>query len=471
MINFINLMSTLTITISILLLLLLLLEKFLGISEIYLLLKVIGAFSLIPAVIIIIIYIFHYANSNYLQYIYTDDFSYMSLNNGLRKFSINTEPEIFQINTIVFVIWCIGFLLTFFIGLIQSIFSLKGILYSCVPINDKISQLAEGLKEEMQIHYDVSIYLSNKIMMPFTTGIIRKKIILPNVNLNENEWEMILKHELMHCIRQDVLMKILVRLVQKIHWFNPILFLYKTKFNEISEYTCDINVCSNYDESKKREYGELILKMSKDSIPQKLVIGFSDKNVKILKKRMEYIMLKKKTAKKASAAITIIMFIMTCPIITYAAASGTSVLENNMLLKYQENKSILIEQSVKGDAEIKIDSGITNNQVCYLGFLDTRGTNNIDTTISSNGEVQFSSVLMNANSSIRAVIYSEHETDNFRVGVISPDGIRYYSNSEQGAVVNTFNISSNGSYIVYIEGRNGKNGNSIHVSGTIYINN
>lgn len=279
MINFINLMLTLTITATMLILLLSLLEKFLGIKEIYVLLKTAGIFCLIPAVIIVVVYIIH--NADRIQKIETDDFSYMVINNGLRKFSERTDPEILQINKIAFVVWLTGFLLTFVAGLIKAFMHLRHIVKKCNLANNSIRRLAEELKKEMRINGEIPIYQSDSVRIPFTSGILNKKVILPKTNLTENEWNMILKHEFTHCIRQDVFMKILVRLVQKIHWFNPVLVIYKRKFDEISEYACDINVVENYDENKKWEYGSLILKMSKDSQNQKLTIGFSNKSVQI----------------------------------------------------------------------------------------------------------------------------------------------------------------------------------------------
>lgn len=215
MINFINLMLTLTITATMLILLLSLLEKFLGIKEIYVLLKTAGIFCLIPAVIIVVVYIIH--NADRIQKIETDDFSYMVINNGLRKFSERTDPEILQINKIAFVVWLTGFLLTFVPGLIKAFMHLRHIVKKCNLANNSIRRLAEELKKEMRINGEIPIYQSDSVRIPFTSGILNKKVILPKTNLTENEWNMILKHEFTHCIRQDVFMKILVRLVKKIH--------------------------------------------------------------------------------------------------------------------------------------------------------------------------------------------------------------------------------------------------------------
>lgn len=180
----------------------------------------------------------------------------------------------------------------------------------------------------------------------------------------------------------------------------------------------------------------------------------------------------KHAVRKTGAIITTITFIMLCPLITYAAASGMEILQNNVVIKYHGERSVKLSPSVKFDSQIITDhSGSGSNQVSYISHLDPRGINNIDTTISSDEELQIGPVSLDSNSSIRVVISSGHESDSFRVGIIDPDKTRHYINSERGAAVKTFKISSKGLYTVYIQGRNGKNGNSIYLTGTIFINN
>ena len=106
----------------------------------------------------------------------------------------------------------------------------------------------------------------------------------------------------------------------------------------------------------------------------------------------------------------------------------------------------------------------------YIGNLNSKGANNVDITLKGNGTGKFSPVSMKAGSSIRIVVYSDRESDSFRAGIIAPDGKKYYSSSVNGTVSHTFSIDTNGSYTVYIEGRNGSGGEDIHITGTIYVN-
>ena len=100
------------------------------------------------------------------------------------------------------------------------------------------------------------------------------KIVLPRMDNSDDELAMLLRHELIHCKRHDVFMKILVRFVQKVHWFNPVIFFFSRKFCEECEYTCDMEVVRNYNREKRIQYGELILKMAGEYAMPKFTIGF-----------------------------------------------------------------------------------------------------------------------------------------------------------------------------------------------------
>ena len=63
-------------------------------------------------------------------------------------------------------------------------------------------------------------------------------------------------------------MKILVRFVQKVHWFNPVIFFFSRKFCEECEYTCDMEVVRNYNREKRIQYGDCLLYTSHISTPE-----------------------------------------------------------------------------------------------------------------------------------------------------------------------------------------------------------
>ena len=224
----------------------------------------------------------------------------------------------------------------------------------------------------------------------------------------------------------------------------------------------------NYNKEQQMQYGELIIKMAQKRPMPKFTIGFSENDFEFIKRRLEYIM--KKRLKNGMAILsTMAIIVAACPVITYGATMGVIQVESFAVQFYDEQRSIMIPQDVQSNMKVMIGND-TVYDGDYIGRLDTRGTNNIDVTIKSEGVSRFSPVSLNQGSSVRIVVYSDNESDSFRAGIIAPDGKKYYSSSIRGTVSNTFSIDTAGSYTVYLEGRNGSGGSDIHITGTIYVN-
>ena len=58
---------------------------------------------------------------------------------------------------------------------------------------------------------------------PFTTGVLKKIIVLPDDVLHEKDLWFILKHEMIHCRNNDIFWSLFFLIVNIIHWFNPLV--------------------------------------------------------------------------------------------------------------------------------------------------------------------------------------------------------------------------------------------------------
>lgn len=62
---------------------------------------------------------------------------------------------------------------------------------------------------------------------PFTVGILRNTIFLPDTDYQEADLRYIIRHELIHCAGGDTQIKALLVIVNAIHWFNPLAWFMK----------------------------------------------------------------------------------------------------------------------------------------------------------------------------------------------------------------------------------------------------
>lgn len=142
-----------------------------------------------------------------------------------------------------------------FFGLI-SLFFVSKYLIELVKIF-----ILQGRSEIVFKSKSYSIYKQKEIDTPFSFG---KLIFLPD-KFNSNDREMIVRHELSHIKRNHTADIIFMNLLISVQWFNPFMYILKSKLIEIHEFQADMDVL-NYG-ADISEYQELIFLSQFSSAP------------------------------------------------------------------------------------------------------------------------------------------------------------------------------------------------------------
>jgi len=111
----------------------------------------------------------------------------------------------------------------------------------------------------------IDTVFSTKAITPLMIGFFKPVIVLPDMDFNDQELEMILSHELVHYRRKDVWFKFAVFIATAIHWFNPAIRFLNRHINNLCELSCDEQVVMEMDTQDRRFYGEMILSMLQHS--------------------------------------------------------------------------------------------------------------------------------------------------------------------------------------------------------------
>ena len=125
-----------------------------------------------------------------------------------------------------------------------------------------------------------NVYVSEKISAPFVFGFFVPRIYLPDV-LDESEKEYVLLHERTHIRHGDWLIKIIGVLAVAVHWFNPLVWLAYTLFEQDIEMSCDESVVAGMDTDLKTAYAMSIVSFAKQSNSKRYLVtplGFSKVN-------------------------------------------------------------------------------------------------------------------------------------------------------------------------------------------------
>lgn len=125
--------------------------------------------------------------------------------------------------------------------------------------DERILLLLEDIKSEMGITRSIQVHLCTFAGSPMMVGLFKPQILLPTLEMTQDETRFILKHELVHYKRKDLLYKYLVMAATALHWFNPIIYMIAKAINVLCETSCDAEVLQNADESTRQSYGETII--------------------------------------------------------------------------------------------------------------------------------------------------------------------------------------------------------------------
>ena len=170
-------------------------------------------------------------------------------------------PDIwsFSIWHVVFVLWLAGAVAFLAYHCIRHFLFMKTVKRWSEKITDgEIVSLFESIKREVGVGRDIPLYTC-PFAGPMMIGILNPKIFLPEADLSLDELAFILKHELVHYKRLDLLFKYLMTAARAMHWFNPVVHFAAKAAYALCEETCDIEVVQNADAETRQAYSAALI--------------------------------------------------------------------------------------------------------------------------------------------------------------------------------------------------------------------
>jgi beta-lactamase regulating signal transducer with metallopeptidase domain len=97
------------------------------------------------------------------------------------------------------------------------------------------------------------------VSTPMLLGLLRPVILLPERASGGAEETLMLRHELLHLRRHDLAYKLLLLLVNGIHWFNPLVWWMGREASRNLELCCDDDAVRGADAEFRRLYGAVLI--------------------------------------------------------------------------------------------------------------------------------------------------------------------------------------------------------------------
>ena len=157
----------------------------------------------------------------------------------------------------------------------------------------------------------INVRVWENVASPFMTGVFRPTLILPKTELSSEQLHNILRHEMTHFKRHDILYKWFAELVKCIHWFNPISWYVSKQIASECEISCDMAVTKNMTGSEEMSYISTILSLLPTGKSKQLPLTTQmASSKKFLKRRFVMIKNKKTTSRFMSVISAVIAAIM-----------------------------------------------------------------------------------------------------------------------------------------------------------------
>lgn len=112
---------------------------------------------------------------------------------------------------------------------------------------------------------DLKVVVSDYVHSPMLIGFFKPTIVMPNVNINAEDYQLALQHEWIHYKQRDAWMKLMAVLVNCLHWFNPVSYLALANISEACEYAVDEQITKGLKTAEKKRYSEMILHFASSS--------------------------------------------------------------------------------------------------------------------------------------------------------------------------------------------------------------
>ena len=109
-------------------------------------------------------------------------------------------------------------------------------------------------------------YFHAKLALIFyiTVPLLCLAVFLPQKGLSAEYTEFILRHELIHLQKKDILFKQILIFVKSFFWFNPLIYLFSKEFYDYCEIACDERLLKETGSCKRLNYAQCIISFAAD---------------------------------------------------------------------------------------------------------------------------------------------------------------------------------------------------------------
>lgn len=186
--------------------------------------------------------------------------------------------------------------------------------------DERVFRIMEEIQEERRLKIAFRIVSTEHVKTPFVFGIIRPRIVIPVMDFSEEELYFILKHEMLHFYRGDLLVKLFSEILRAVYWWNPIVIVLEKLIDNMQEINVDFRIMKDLPDEKKLDYSECLVEVAKrrgaEEESRRWIAAFENsstmhKRISLMLDNMD--ISKRKTVASVALSAVILSLVVLCP--------------------------------------------------------------------------------------------------------------------------------------------------------------
>jgi len=165
-------------------------------------------------------------------------------------------------------VWLVGFLAVMVWKIVGHFRFRRELLKVALPVEeaDVIALWNDELELAGYADTEFPLFRSPAVQSPLTVGFFKSavRVVLPERSYTPEELRLIFRHEIIHIGRDDAGSKFFLVFCTAMCWFNPLMWWAMRKSADDLELSCDETVLLDSDDSKRRQYADLLLRTAGD---------------------------------------------------------------------------------------------------------------------------------------------------------------------------------------------------------------
>ena len=238
--------------------------------------------------------------------------------------------------------------------------------------DENILSILWSVQEEIGLQSKkIDLKVCKFVSSSMLTGFYHPMILLPEKHFEDDELELIFRHELIHYKRHDLLVKLLSVIAVSLYWFNPIVYWMCASMHADVEASCDEAVLQDADMEARQFYAEVIIGMIGSNTGGALLSTLFYAGKFSIEKRLDSIMdttLQMKRPSKKVLFVVAVLTVFSGSVFALTSHEQSTVVKNedSSLVSYSSDE-ITVEEA-KEISLIKTDGVIITQ--CKIDYED-----------------------------------------------------------------------------------------------------